>query len=779
MKLTAENARIVSAALRSGAIARSQRAELLELAESFGGGLTPQSIGYAVAVLRSGGVAESKRRATSEDDRATLERVGASMASRCEGVSTRAVPQCSIGGKRTSNACAPKAARIEIAGARGFIGAPTEIIVEGARGLKRLSARWALLPIGSLLTSNDPLRGFAPRPGYPRQLQERDYEKGETEQSKVRSAAGALVPELLLSDNRDALTGAPIVDRQLRVLGGNGRTMALIIHLADGGTAYAKALASELACSTCFGLWGAVLSPDLVLVRILDQVGDVLAISRELNAPLSAAMTREGEAFSLGQRLSDRTLGHIGESLSLYETASEAIDGSGKALVADLIADSIITPNQRPAWLQTLGGEVESKLNRSGKERLIDALVALSVRDARITRDASPAIVQLMTQVAPTVIRLDRWDTGNRTGYNWAPVYRRALPFVVATASILRDTASLRAYWGTRSLFEGSDFGLDASALRDDLAGLCAYWWIVSLLGHPKLAAAAARKSWSAIPAELKGEKSLYGLRDRLELAESGEDPFSVLIAVGWPSLAGAIAEGANGLIGSITSTIAGGSSVETAIRTFNEKTESKARGARAQMLEAWQPQVIPLRATSKAAEEERAALVESLRPVEELDFRLTPFEAPQRNSKSSPAKLERPWAALRALGLSLPLAKRLTAAGYTESSLRAALLNGDTIEGFGKTRRAALRALLGLPEEAPKARRPKHERARGADALTYVEKLIGGAADGMPDSAFPARELARGMRHELEHTTDPQIAREIAKDHLVENQNYYQQPGI
>lgn len=53
-------------------------------------------------------------------------------------------------------------------------------------------------------------------------------------------------------------------------------------------------------------------------------------------------------------------------------------------------------------------------------------------------------------------------------------------------------------------------------------------------------------------------------------------------------------------------------------------------------------------------------------------------------------------------------------------------------------------------------------------------DKLKGGPADGMDDSQFDAGELHRGMMHEMEHTQDPQVAKEIAKDHLLEDPNYY-----
>jgi len=53
-------------------------------------------------------------------------------------------------------------------------------------------------------------------------------------------------------------------------------------------------------------------------------------------------------------------------------------------------------------------------------------------------------------------------------------------------------------------------------------------------------------------------------------------------------------------------------------------------------------------------------------------------------------------------------------------------------------------------------------------------ERLPGGKGDGRPDSAFDPKELARGIKVELEHTRDREIAKEIAKDHLTEDGSYY-----
>ena len=53
-------------------------------------------------------------------------------------------------------------------------------------------------------------------------------------------------------------------------------------------------------------------------------------------------------------------------------------------------------------------------------------------------------------------------------------------------------------------------------------------------------------------------------------------------------------------------------------------------------------------------------------------------------------------------------------------------------------------------------------------------ERLSGGLAEGIPDSAFDSEQLAAGTEIELEHTNDKEFAKEIAKDHLTEDKDYY-----
>ena len=64
---------------------------------------------------------------------------------------------------------------------------------------------------------------------------------------------------------------------------------------------------------------------------------------------------------------------------------------------------------------------------------------------------------------------------------------------------------------------------------------------------------------------------------------------------------------------------------------------------------------------------------------------------------------------------------------------------------------------------------RDKEEGAEGDE-----EQLKGGVADGVDDSAFDPEQLRMGQHHELEHTNNPAVAMEIAKDHLREDPIYY-----
>jgi hypothetical protein len=54
------------------------------------------------------------------------------------------------------------------------------------------------------------------------------------------------------------------------------------------------------------------------------------------------------------------------------------------------------------------------------------------------------------------------------------------------------------------------------------------------------------------------------------------------------------------------------------------------------------------------------------------------------------------------------------------------------------------------------------------------TERLVGGKADGKPDSKFDKKQIEVGIKVEREHIKDKEARKEVAKDHLTEDPKYY-----
>jgi len=57
---------------------------------------------------------------------------------------------------------------------------------------------------------------------------------------------------------------------------------------------------------------------------------------------------------------------------------------------------------------------------------------------------------------------------------------------------------------------------------------------------------------------------------------------------------------------------------------------------------------------------------------------------------------------------------------------------------------------------------------------MKHKDKIKGGLADKKQPKDFNQKELQKGAKVESEHTTDRNIAIEIAMDHLSEDTQYY-----
>jgi hypothetical protein len=87
--------------------------------------------------------------------------------------------------------------------------------------------------------------------------------------------------------------------------------------------------------------------------------------------------------------------------------------------------------------------------------------------------------------------------------------------------------------------------------------------------------------------------------------------------------------------------------------------------------------------------------------------------------------------------------------------------------------------------EELEAAKKRYEEALRGKTALSQdldtlfdmwkqADQIPGGLADNKADSHYTRSELMQGQKVEMEHTDEPGKAKEIAKDHLEESGEYY-----
>jgi len=62
----------------------------------------------------------------------------------------------------------------------------------------------------------------------------------------------------------------------------------------------------------------------------------------------------------------------------------------------------------------------------------------------------------------------------------------------------------------------------------------------------------------------------------------------------------------------------------------------------------------------------------------------------------------------------------------------------------------------------------------KGFEKTPFTNKLKGGQADNAKPNQFEPEKLRKGIKHELEHSSDMDQAKETAADHLVQYKYYY-----
>lgn len=76
--------------------------------------------------------------------------------------------------------------------------------------------------------------------------------------------------------------------------------------------------------------------------------------------------------------------------------------------------------------------------------------------------------------------------------------------------------------------------------------------------------------------------------------------------------------------------------------------------------------------------------------------------------------------------------------------------------------------------EDKEKYERCVQDIKKNKKSANKIDNLNGGLADSVPKKTLSKDQIQKGIKIELEHTDDPDLAKEIAMDHLVEDPKYY-----
>lgn len=265
-------------------------------------------------------------------------------------------------------------------------------------------ARYCLASASRLRPSHDPLRGFRPRPDYPVGVQERDYQRDKAEQLKVQSIAQNMIPALVFNGAPGAIDGPPVVTEDGIVLGGNGRSMALQLHYAQGGQSAADFLRDH---AGLFGFSRAQVEalPDPVVVRVIPteqptNPRELRELVRLLNVPLTQALDIRSESVAEAQRLSEEVFAILAAALAEPDATLRDYLSSrdSRALAAALRRSGILTDNNAKRYLTVDG------FSDDGKTFVERILTAALVPDAALLDRAGPQLVGTLARSAPWLL---------------------------------------------------------------------------------------------------------------------------------------------------------------------------------------------------------------------------------------------------------------------------------------------------------------------------------------------------------------------------------------
>ena len=264
-------------------------------------------------------------------------------------------------------------------------------------------AHYELLEANDVRASHLPSRGFQKNPAYGLE-NERRYHDEPGSRAKVMENAAKLDPAFLM-ESVDANHGAPVIDHDNNVLGGNGRAMSIARayeSFPERGEQYREALKAN---ADRLGIdpaqVDAMHSP--MLVRRLER-----GMSREERQQLVTAMNddfkdakeKRASGKSRGERFGRRTLDMLSAGLKDAESLREYFDTPASvAVVERMMEDGVIQRSERNALVGADG-----LLNPDGKKVVEEALRGRIARSYEALAKLPADVVGKLDAVIPHIL---------------------------------------------------------------------------------------------------------------------------------------------------------------------------------------------------------------------------------------------------------------------------------------------------------------------------------------------------------------------------------------
>lgn len=268
-----------------------------------------------------------------------------------------------------------------------------------------IPAQYAVVPLHKLIASHNPFT-WKENPEYPVGCQQRDYSRDTSEQQKVLNNAKNFDARFLLADVPTPDNGAPIVNEDGIVLGGNSRVMTLNVLNKQGE--YQKYLSK---------LWEYMRQrkeyedEDIwfsrpVLVRVIDvPIHECATFNNRFNTNFTQAINPVQKGVSMARQLTPEQLQEIGDMFAADDvTVTEmfSLMHTRTRLVRIFRDASIITDSNKNEWLTNTGDFTEL-----GKMFVKDTLLGSVLPDKRYI-EAAKNYTDKILKTIPLMMRLQR-----------------------------------------------------------------------------------------------------------------------------------------------------------------------------------------------------------------------------------------------------------------------------------------------------------------------------------------------------------------------------------